>query len=221
MKKTSQRQILTLREMAKYADPDTAKQWIKPVSSSGAQTVKLLSGRSNYERVINLVNSLISDESKEPVLHRAVIELMYLHGMRISEICNIRGTDINRTGHIHITGSKGSQNRYVAPGRYFEFWKGMRGNTQRLGDTYSRYYWYRLFRRLGLSISIDKSTRQAVTHSLRHIYINEAIRGEEDVATIKNSIGHRTEKSTRYYNEKNEDQKRKGYQNNDKVRRKR
>ncbi|MFW6095788.1 MAG: tyrosine-type recombinase/integrase [Bacteroidota bacterium] len=199
MKKTAQREVLPTSKIVNFANPGMINHRLNSGVTPRAQSSKLLQIRDNIEPTIIQIENIIGEKSKETLIHKAIIELMYMHGLRISEVCKIRGTDVNRSGHIHIKGSKGSHNRYVSPGRYIEFWKGIRSNPQSIGSTYSRHYWYRLFKKLGLSINTASQHRKAVTHSLRHIYLQEGIRTDEDKLTLQRSIGHKNQKSTEHY----------------------
>lgn len=221
MKKTAQREVIPTKKIINFANPDMVNHRVNSATTPGAQSRKLLQDRNNIDPTIIQIENVISENSNEPLIHKAIIELMYLHGLRISEVCKIRGTDVNRSGHIHIKGSKGSYNRYVSPGRYIEFWKGIRSNPQSIGSTYSRHYWYRLFKKLGLSINTASQHRKAVTHSLRHIYLKEGIRTDEDKATLQRSIGHKNEKSTEHYINQNKQMTTQSKKNDDNRKNKR
>lgn len=203
MKKTSQRQILNTKRIDQLLNNDWTKPPTKSVLSPPAQSITLYHKGNNNEAIINRVLQVIGKNSKEPDLHKAVIELMFSAGLRISEVLNIDGSAIKRNGNILIKGSKGSQNRYISPGLYREFWISRRKSVEKIGDVYSRFYWYRLFKKLGISMNINSDTRTAVTHALRYLYIQEGSENNEDITTIQQSVGHKTKAMTERYRDKN------------------
>ena len=68
-----------------------------------------------------------------------------------------------------------------------------------LGESYSRFYYYRLFKRLGLYEKFNGNVNNSVTHYFRHKLLSSFKSEEIEIETRQNFIGHKSKKSTKYY----------------------
>lgn len=146
--------------------------------------------------------ALLSSPSGLSNIDLLVIELQFVYGLRISEVLSIRGKDILPTGAIRIYGKKGSHSRMVVSGRYTSYVLSL----QNCGDACivyaSRWYYYRLYKSLGLVLKVKGSKTLRVTHSGRHALgqsLEAALVSEAEAASL---MGHRSTKSAKYYRKK-------------------
>ena len=144
----------------------------------------------------NIRNDLIDIE-------KAVIELLMLNGLRISEVLNIKPTDVLSNGFISIKGLKNSKDRLVRPVFYGSKWRNNFTGLLPLKIYYSRYYFYRLFKKIGIYAKYGNNVYNSLTHYFRHeIVISMRNSGVDDRA-ISDFLGHKSMDSLKYYtNEK-------------------
>jgi site-specific recombinase XerD len=199
MTKNTLYQILRLSEVLRLAYPDKAKHRIKSVLKPSAQSSSLCEVRNAHDSLIIQVEMILKKEQTEPVLLLAAIELMFLNGLRISEVLKIKGSDISKTGNIYINASKGSENRWVTAGRFRDWWLRQRNNSGEIFEVYSRFWFYRQFKRLGLSLDIQGHNNKAVTHSLRHVLVTTSQEQVKNLESSQRQIGHKSIKSTKHY----------------------
>jgi len=129
----------------------------------------------------------------------AVLELLMFYGLRISEVLRIKKNDIKSTGHIIIKGLKGSNDRLIQPKYYYDFWFKNGYGFLPLVDTYSRFYYYRLFKRLGIGQKFNMNSNTSVTHYFRHNLIIELKRQGVPEHMLSSYIGHVSKKTLKYY----------------------
>ena len=69
---------------------------------------------AEFEDLVRLIESPTSLESelKVALRNRAMLEVLFATGMRISELCNLNRNQVDNNGHIFITG-KGRKQRFV------------------------------------------------------------------------------------------------------------
>ncbi len=169
----------------------------EPISS--AQYTTLCSDASQTTARSNIVCTYIAPDSKLSELEKAIIELMFLSGCRISEALGIDSNAILRNGSIQIKGSKGSSDRIISVILYRDFWLRNKLFIKSVLQPFSRFYFYRLFKQLGLSYHMYGKYNMNVTHSLRQLYIESMNEGAVSNELIRNSIGHKSINSQEYY----------------------
>jgi len=122
--------------------------------------------------------------------------------LRISEVLGIRSVDLIGNNKVYIRGLKGSENRVII----VEFMSELRGLWCNDGifvfSGVNRFFVYREYKKRNYMKAFENSNRMAVTHSPRHEFIQELKRGNVELEDIKNTIGHKSIKSTLHYGEK-------------------
>jgi integrase len=124
-------------------------------------------------------------------------------GLRVSEVLRINYSDILVSGQIIINASKGSNNRVVTSLYHTNYLLSLKHNTGQIYEGYTRFYYYRLFKSIGLYIVNQSSGNNSVTHSLRHTHVKMLHSSTNDKELIQRTIGHKSKKSTEYYINKN------------------
>ena len=130
---------------------------------------------------------------------KAVIELLYLYGLRISEVLKILPTDVAPTGQIFIKTSKTGEPRIVVPVEYTNFWANTGRLSLPLSNIYSRFYFYRLFKKLGYYSKYGNNDKYSVTHYFRHELVRNLEANGFDRKAIAQFLAHRGLKSIGYY----------------------
>lgn len=199
MNKNSKEQVLRLSQVLREIAKNTGQEPTNAVLTTPALSGKPCAGRRDFERFAALCFGLISPANDTPVFLKAIIELMLLNGLRVSEVLNIKGADISASGIILVKGLKGSNNRFCSVSIYRDFWIKRRKIPETLGAVYSRFFLYREFKKLGISLLTNNSSKQAVTHAFRHMLVTGALSIEKDFTAAKNLVGHKSTKSTHHY----------------------
>lgn len=164
-----------------------------------AQITKVLQQPSNTETAVNVCLNLINKSFYFQGLAGAVATILFQYGLRISEILNVRWCDVSATGLIYIKGLKGSDSMYIQAHSHLYEWQSFRNSGRKVKDYYSRFYFYRHFKHIGISFQFGGNKRQSVTHAPRHFRILAMQDLNPDTDAIKSTIGHKHSKSTTHY----------------------
>ncbi|MBS7527628.1 tyrosine-type recombinase/integrase [Fusibacter paucivorans] len=143
----------------------------------------------------------------ENIKHQTVLMLGYSCGMRVSEVANLKVSDIHRErGIITIRQSKGRKDRIVPLS------KKMAVQLERYEEKYHPYEW--LFENQNRSGGITSRTLQTVFndakekagitheatfHSLRHSFATHLLDTGVDIRIIQELLGHASSKTTEIY----------------------
>ena len=138
---------------------------------------------------------------------RVLLSLIYSAGLRVSEVCNLKISDIDSDRmQIRIVKSKGKMDRYVPLSTYVL--KGLRKYIQSSKPKYYLFNGKVKGEPLGTS-AVQQSFRLAIkkaaiqkevsVHSLRHSYATHLLEQGVDIVTIKELLGHATIQTTMMY----------------------
>ena len=192
---------------------------IKPVLTSSAQTATLCPQGLEEPTGLNAIVEQVLRNSNVSETDKAVIELMYNYGLRISEVLAINSKSINSRNQIIIKGLKGSNNRLITPISYTNYWKKVKEYNCQDHTTNGRFYYYRLFRKLGFISHSAGNKKNSVTHSFRHNFVTEIMKETDNIEVAKELIGHKNLNSTKYYDDEQRKQsKAKRSSNNKSIR---
>ena len=175
------------------------KPRVNSVINPSAQYTTLYAANNLTAERSNLICTYIAPESNLSELEKAIIELMFVSGCRISEAISINSNDILKNGSIKLKGSKGSNDRIITVILYRNFWLRNKLFIKSILQPFTRFYFYRLFRKIGLTFHMSGKCNANVTHSLRQLYIESMNEGNISNELIKNSIGHKSINSQEYY----------------------
>lgn len=120
-------------------------------------------------------------------------------GCRISEVLNIRVYDIASNGSFKVKGLKGSDDRLFTIVELAEYMINCKKSGKYPFSTFNRFFYYSLFKRLGIGAYYGNSKRMSVTHSFRHDYITNLKTIDSELQTTKTNIGHKNISNTQYY----------------------
>jgi len=108
------RMLSALRSYLRYLIEMDYQTPIPPDSIKLIKTAKKKAKVAELEDLVRLIEAPSTLESDERIAlrNRAILEILFSTGMRISELCRLNKTDIDKTGRIFIVG-KGKKERFV------------------------------------------------------------------------------------------------------------
>jgi len=155
--------------------------------------------RDEVERLLGKIRSL---------KHRALFMTAYGAGLRISEACSLRTTDIDRERMlIHVRGGKGAKDRYVMLSPRLlsileEYWRFARPRGtcffpgRGRAEPMTREAAHRAFRKAIAGCDFGK---RVTPHSLRHAFATHLLEAGTDLRIIQRLLGHvRIDTTARY-----------------------
>jgi integrase/recombinase XerD len=162
----------------------------------------------NLEEITLLLNSIDADD-KVSVRNRAMLELLYATGLRVSELINLKFSNINLEDcFLRIIG-KGVKERIIPFGnkaKYFvSIYLSMRKPIikkedyifiSRLGNKLSRIEFWRQLRNITRNIGIIKNV---TPHTLRHSFASHLLFGGADIRFVQEMLGHASVATTQIY----------------------
>ena len=158
---------------------------------------------------LNEINMIMAQDLT--TTQKVIIELLYSCGLRVSELCNLKITDINLKGQYILCSGKGSKERIVPFGAqasdalkaYLKHRKelidhfNMDSNKFLISDTgryITRQDVYRLIKEQGNTIHKGISP-----HTLRHTFATHLIENGADLRVVQELLGHSDVATTQLY----------------------
>ena len=143
---------------------------------------------------------------------KALLELLYSAGMRISEAINLRLNSISLEGRFVIVFGKGSKERVVPIGKEAAHWvsRYLERSRPRLVKANSESYLFlnsrgRRLSRMGawkiINFHVKKSgiEKKVTPHTLRHSFATHLLKGGADLRTVQELLGHADIATTEIY----------------------
>lgn len=206
----------------------TLRGWFAWQKSVGKISADPSDGLLNPQRTKKLpvvlttseVNSIIAAASSPK--ERAIIELLYGSGLRVSELANLELKDLNLNhGYVKCFG-KGSKERIVPMGRkavealraYLADRKNPGRNDavfmDRAGQKVSRLVIWQTVKRLALRAKIRKNLSP---HTLRHSFATHLLENGADLRAVQELLGHSSVVTTQLYTHISRKHLKKAYEN--------
>ncbi|MBQ6534538.1 MAG: tyrosine recombinase XerD [Opitutales bacterium] len=164
----------------------------------------------SVEEVAALLESPPKD-TPEGARDRAMLELMYGSGLRVSELCSIKGSDIDVAERVMRVRGKGSKTRLVpvgdyaleAIGAYMPFRAELLGGrmadelfvTRRGAKMSRKTFWYNI-KKYARAVGIEKNVKP---HILRHSFATHLLRNGANLMSIREMLGHSDLATTQIY----------------------
>jgi integrase/recombinase XerC len=203
------------------------RSWIRFLVKSGTLKADPLAGLESAKRPKRLprpvaedqVEALLNAPSKETLnglRDRAILELLYGAGLRISEACSITSRDLQLTGslgpEVRVRG-KGSKDRIVpltehflvALKAYLAKRKSSEGAALKPGDyvflgrkkkPVEPHSFRQALKKYLISVNLDC---RVTPHKLRHSYASHLLAHGADIRAIQELLGHADLSSTQIY----------------------
>lgn len=160
---------------------------------------------------IDRIIKAVDPESKEAARDRAIIELLYGSGLRLSELINLKTGDVEfEAGFLRIVG-KGNKQRLVPMGgyardaleRYLEHRQAIKRDEDtsivflnRFGKRFSRVGLWKIIKKLVLRADIAK---RVTPHTFRHSFATHLLEGGADLRVVQEMLGHADISTTEIY----------------------
>ncbi len=170
---------------------------------------------------VNEIDALmIAADGDDPLelRNRAMLELLYGSGLRITELIELRLADLHlNMGFINVTG-KGNKERIVPIGdegqyalkRYLDKGRSVLKKVQgdiifvnNRGNKISRVGFYKTLKRLAIKAGI---TKDISPHTLRHSFASHLLENGVDLRMVQELLGHEDISTTQIYTHINKKQ---------------
>ena len=208
-KKTISRHISTLRSFYKYLTLQKVIDKNPMILISNPKLDKKLPNFLYYDELELLLN--IPDKSTALGLRDAVVlELLYSTGIRVSELINIKMSDINFSDHKILIFGKGSKERYVLYGKVLSDLLELYINESR--SVLNKNCEYLILNKNGKQIT-DRGIRLIISkilkkgeidfhvspHTLRHTFATHMLENGADLKSVQELLGHENLSTTQVY----------------------
>lgn len=142
---------------------------------------------------------------------KAMLELMYASGLRVSELINLEKKNVNLVKGIVKIFGKGAKERKVPMGDFAKEYVVKYINEvrdqfhgrdskflflNRKGDPLSRIYFFKQVKKYALEVGIDKPISP---HTLRHCFATHLLEGGAQLKAVQEMLGHTNISTTQIY----------------------
>jgi integrase/recombinase XerD len=155
------------------------------------------------EEVVRLLE--VPEGEKHGLRDRTMLELLYATGLRVSELVNLKRSDINMEGGFLVASGKRSKQRIVPLGSFArqiirEYLKvvGVPGSflfANRQGVPLSRQTVWKIIRKYAARVT----SRHVSPHTLRHTFATHLLEGGADLRSVQILLGHEDISTTQIY----------------------
>lgn len=185
------------------------------------QTTSYLPNFLNQEEIEKLL--LVPDVSGEIGLRdRAILETMYACGLRVSEVCSLKISDVDLDAGILTCTGKGSKTRKVPMGKsaveWLKSYLAIRRKKEDIenqlifvsmyGKPMSRQDVFSLVKEYGTKIGRDDIS----PHTLRHSFATHLVQNSADIRSVQQMLGHSDISTTQVYTHITDQHLRKTYE---------
>ncbi len=176
------------------------------------------------DEVLKLLDIPLSDNFS--YRNKAMLELMYATGLRVSELVNLKLQDIDLNEDIVRTFGKGSKERIIPIGEYAKEYlekyiyehRGLmlkKNNSEYLflnnhGNKMTRQGFFKIIKKLANEKGIKKDISP---HTLRHSFASHLLKYGADLRTIQELLGHSDISTTQIYTHITNEELKKNYEN--------
>ena len=173
----------------------------------GAKKLPICISTEEVEALLNAPNL----DKPEGQRDKAMLELMYSSGLRISELLSLRLKQLNfERGMIKVLG-KGGKERIVPVGEYAEEYlkkyindgrkKNMNKNSEyvflnRYGEPVSRVYFFKQVKKYANEVGI---LQEISPHTLRHCFATHMLENGAELRAVQEMLGHANIATTQIY----------------------
>jgi integrase/recombinase XerC len=154
-----------------------------------------------------LLDVPVDDDDAVAVRDRAICELLYAAGLRVSELCGLDVDDLVLASHLVSVVGKGDKQRRVpmhdtaaqAVRRWLECRGALMGDHSPPGALFYNRRGHRLGPRDVRRILATRAGGPLRPHSLRHTYATHLLEGGADLRVVQELLGHANLTTTQIY----------------------
>lgn len=171
---------------------------------AGTHLPRFLS-EAEMERLLSVPDTA----TEEGLRDRALLELMYASGLRISELVALKTTDVDMDAGLLSCHGKGSKERRIPIGksavRWLELYRGARARRARthdprlfvnsLGAPLTRHIVWALIKRYSERAGLEHVS----PHTLRHSFATHLLQRGADSRSVQSLLGHSDISTTQIY----------------------
>jgi len=211
---SSARVIASIRGLHKYLILDSKRTDDPTVKTRAPKLPMRLPKALSQDQVIQLLNAAGPEPDSDPssdlirLRDRALLELLYSTGARVSEIAGLDLDEVNDNGLMRVRG-KGSKERIVPVGSFahaaLEAYLSrvrpalVKSSTPAVflnqrGGRLSRQSIWQIIQKAGEVCGLEVSP-----HTLRHCFATHLIEGGADVRVVQELLGHASVTTTQIY----------------------
>jgi integrase/recombinase XerD len=207
---TLARKISSLKRFFAYLK-DTEKIEENPARQYSAPKISRYHPDYLSPKEIERIIESVDPDSKQAARDRAIIELLYGSGLRLSELINLNTGDIEfEAGFLRIVG-KGNKQRLAPLGGYareaLKKYLDQRMESpaeetppavflNRSGEKFSRVGLWKLIKRMVARAAIVK---KVTPHTFRHSFATHLLEGGADLRVVQEMLGHADISTTEIY----------------------
>ena len=145
---------------------------------------------------------------------KAMLEVMYATGLRVSELCTLQSKDVHPSAHaITVHRGKGAKDRQVPISDFALEWleayvQGARAKNKgrkspylflnRDGDPISRQYFFMVVKRYARQAGI-RTAESISPHTLRHCFATHLLENGAEIRAVQELLGHAHLSTTQIY----------------------
>jgi integrase/recombinase XerD len=214
---TRARRLATLRTFLKYRsllNPKFESEWNHLLGQTPKVREDLPFPKSLTLSQIERFLNFAGDGQPEKSRNRALFEIIYASGLRISEALGLRWENVRREEELLLVFGKGSKERWVpTSGRALQWlfdyrekaWRDWSQSSPRKfrdfifiskrGSPLTRMGAWKLFRARSLESGVD----DVHPHVLRHSFATHLLQGGADVRAVQLLLGHQSLSTTERY----------------------
>ena len=209
---SSRRALSCLRHFFKYLVLKGTLEKCPTTNVESPRQWRQLPGFLSSEEVERLLGAPDTSEPRG-LRDRAMLEMMYATGMRVSELCGLQTTSLDLAERFVRCTGKGSKQRLIPFGRQARKWtlKYMRrgrplllnGRTsphlyvsQRRAKALTRQFVWQMIKRCAAECDL---TKRIHPHILRHSFATHLLENDADLLSIQMMLGHSDLSTTQIY----------------------
>ncbi len=188
------------------------------------KTKRSLPNILSEEDILNLLDIELNDNFS--YRNKAMLELMYSTGLRVSELVNLKLQDIDLNEDLIRTIGKGDKERIIPIGDYakeylekyiYEYRGSMlKGSSKEYlflnnhGNKMTRQGFFKIIKKIAKEKGINK---ELSPHTIRHSFASHLLKHGADLRTIQELLGHSDISTTQIYTHITDEELKKNYEN--------